>query len=201
MKIKTIKKWAKEKIKGNIWDILGAYLISNILITIAFLLRPEKDYQILIMIILISIINYIFQIGLTKYMINFVQNKKKSLKELFTNFKNYKKIIITYLYQIKNIFLWVLFLIIPGIIKKYSYSLVPYILIDNKNLKAKDILKLSEDMMKGHKKDLFILNLSFIGWHILSIYTLFILELWIIPYQKTANTKFLNDIKTNYNKK
>lgn len=201
MKIKTIKKWSKEKIKGNIWDILGAYLISNILITIAFLLRPEKDYQILIMIILISIINYIFQIGLTKYMINFVQNKKKSLKELFTNFKNYKKIIITYLYQIKNIFLWVLFLIIPGIIKKYSYSLVPYILIDNKNLKAKDILKLSEDMMKGHKKDLFILNLSFIGWHILSIYTLFILELWIIPYQKTANTKFLNDIKTNYNKK
>ena len=201
MKIKTIKKWAKEKIKGNIWDILGAYLISNILITIAFLLRPEKDYQILIMIILISIINYIFQIGLTKYMINFVQNKKKSLKELFTNFKNYKKIIITYLYQIKNIFLWALLLIIPGIIKKYSYSLVPYILIDNKNLKAKDILKLSEDMMKGHKKDLFILNLSFIGWHILSIYTLFILELWIIPYQKTANTKFLNDIKTNYNKK
>ena len=195
MKIKTIKKWAKEKIKGNIWDILGAYLISNILITIAFLLRPEKDYQILIMIILISIINYIFQIGLTKYMINFVQNKKKSLKELFTNFKNYKKIIITYLYQIKNIFLWALLLIIPGIIKKYSYSLVPYILIDNKNLKAKDILKLSEDMMKGHKKDLFILNLSFIGWYILSYFTFGILLLWLAPYMLVTTANFYNEIK------
>ena len=54
--------------------------------------------------------------------------------------------------------------------------------------------------MKGHKKDLFILKLSFAAWHILSVYTLFILELWIIPYQKTATTKFLNDIKAEYKK-
>ena len=61
-----------------------------------------------------------------------------------------------------------------------------------------DILKKSQDMMQGHRMDLFILSLSFIGWHILAIFTFGLLELWILPYQKTAETKFLYDVKTAY---
>ena len=50
-------------------------------------------------------------------------------------------------------------------------------------------------MMDGHKADYFMLGLSFIGWHILALFTFGLLELWILPYQYTAMTKFLNDIK------
>ena len=57
--------------------------------------------------------------------------------------------------------------------------------------KIPELLKLSENMMKGHKMDFFLLNLSFIGWHIL-------LEIWVAPYQQIAVTKFLTDVKESY---
>lgn len=96
------------------------------------------------------------------------------------------------------IVLYALLLIIPGIIKAISYSLVSYILARGTNASASEVLDLSAKMMEGHKMDFFLLNLSFIGWHILGILTLGILELWIYPYQQTANAKFLNDIMENY---
>ena len=68
--------------------------------------------------------------------------------------------------------LWSLLLIIPGIIKFYAYSMTPYILIDNPELSANQAINLSRDMMKGHKFDLFYLQLSFIGWAFLSVFTL-----------------------------
>ena len=55
-------------------------------------------------------------------------------------------------------------------------------------------------MMMGHKMDYFVLTLSFIGWHILAIFTLGLLEIWIIPYEKVATTKFLLDVKEAYEK-
>lgn len=195
MNIKNIKKWAKEKIEGNVWDLLGAYLIANIVLSISLMIKIENNTQLLILLILNIIITSMFHVGLTKYMINFVKGKKHSLKHLFSKFKDYKQIIPTYLYSYLNIFLWSLLFLIPGIIKYYSYSLVPYILAENNNIKPKDALKLSKDMMSGYKFKLFLLQLSFIGWHLLSVYTLFLLELWIIPYEKTAITKFLYEIK------
>ena len=53
--------------------------------------------------------------------------------------------------------------------------------------------------MNGHKMDFFVLQLSFIGWHILAVFTLGLLEIWIVPYQKTAETKFLYDIMNGSN--
>ena len=54
--------------------------------------------------------------------------------------------------------------------------------------------------MYGHKTDLFVLGLSFIGWYILSILTCGILFIWVIPYVQTATVKFLYDIKEDYEK-
>lgn len=55
-------------------------------------------------------------------------------------------------------------------------------------------------MMNGHKMDYFKLELSFIGWHLLAVLTLGILEIWIAPYQATAMTKFLSEVKSEYEK-
>ena len=117
---------------------------------------------------------------------------------LFSKFKDWKQVIITYLHQFAMIFLWTLLFIVPGIIKGYAYALVSYIIADDSNISSKDALKLSEEMMRGHKGELFVFGLSFIGWHLLAILTLGILEIWIIPYQQTATTKFLLGIKENY---
>lgn len=96
--------------------------------------------------------------------------------------------------------LWSLLLIIPGFIKYYAYALTPYILIDNPELSANQAINLSQKMMKGHKFDMFILHLSFIGWIFLSIFTFGIGLLWLLPYMMTAQAAFYQDIKKEYNK-
>lgn len=200
MKIRNIKRWAKEKIEGNIWDILGAYLIANLILATFFFIKATNDIELFIIAIINITITSLLQVGFAKYMLNFINDKKPTIKQLFSKFKNYKQIITTYLYLYLNVFLWSLLFIIPGLIKCYSYSLVPYILAENKKITPRDALKLSKDMMCGHKLELFLIQLSFIGWHILSVYTLFLLELWIIPYKQTAIAKFLYEIKASYEK-
>ena len=86
--------------------------------------------------------------------------------------------------------LWSLLLIVPGIIKFYAYAMTPYILIDNPELSANQAINLSCKMMKGHKFDLFFLQLSFIGWGILSVFTGGIGLLWLMPYMMSAQAAF-----------
>ena len=93
------------------------------------------------------------------------------------------------------IFLWTLLLIIPGIIKSYSYALTPYILVEHPEMSANEAIEESMRLMDGHKFDLFYLQLSFIGWAILSILSLGLGVFWLIPYQMTAQADFYRDIK------
>lgn len=79
-------------------------------------------------------------------------------------------------------FLWYLLLIIPGIVKAYAYSMVPYILADNPNIGYKRAVELSVQMTDGQKLDMWILDLSFIGWYLLGILALFIGVLFVMPY-------------------
>ena len=140
------------------------------------------------------------EIGLIRYMTAFIKEQPHAFELLFSKFKDWKQVITTYLHQFVIVFLWTLLFIVPGIIKGYAYSLVSYILAENPDISSKDALDLSEKMMNGHKGDLFAFQLSFIGWHLLAILTLGILEIWIMPYQQTATTKFLLDIKESYEK-
>ncbi len=81
--------------------------------------------------------------------------------------ESYFNVVITMLKRAVITFLFYLLLIIPGIIKSYAYAMVPYILADNPNMDSKEALKLSERMTDGQKWDMFVLDLSFIGWYLL----------------------------------
>lgn len=197
---KEIKEWAKQKIKGNMWNVLGIILLANLIGGITAYITTENEFVSLVISVGGGILAFFMEVGLVRYMVNFITDKEHNIEILFSKFKDWKQVIITYLHQLAMVFLWTLLFIIPGIIKGYAYSLVSYIIADNSDINSKDALKLSEEMMKGNKGKLFVLELSFIGWHLLAILTLGILEIWIVPYQQTAITKFLNDVKTNYEK-
>ena len=89
----------------------------------------------------------------------------------------------------------VLTLGIAGIIFSYAYKMVPFLLRDYPELSAKEALKLSREMMRGAKWDLFVLDLSFIGWYILGVLTCGILFLWVTPYIYMAEASFYEDLK------
>ena len=92
-------------------------------------------------------------------------------------------------------FLWDL-TIIGGIIKRYSYYMVPYIIAENPSIKGKDAIKLSRDMMNGHKFECFVMELSFIGWNILGGLTFGLLNvLFTNAYEVTAFTEYYVEIR------
>lgn len=91
-------------------------------------------------------------------------------------------------------FLWSLLLIIPGIIKWFSYAMTPYILADCPNVKPTDALKISMRIMDGRKFDLFTLKLSFLLWNILGAMFFFIPHiLWVGPYKQAVYAEYYKD--------
>ena len=95
-------------------------------------------------------------------------------------------------------FLWALLLIIPGIVKHYSYSMAYYIRCDNPNYTATEAIKESQRLMQGNKMRLFCLQLSFIGWFIVGLLCFGVGLLWVTAYYKAAEAEFYNDlIRTN----
>ena len=116
-------------------------------------------------------------------------------------FGNWGHIVLGQLLMGIFIFLWSLLLIVPGIIKAYSYAMTPYILVDRPELSVRDAIRLSGRMMSGRKLDLFCLHLSFIGWMLLCILTLGIGILFLSPYMMTAQAAFYQDIRSDYEMK
>lgn len=78
--------------------------------------------------------------------------------------------------------LWTILFFIPGLIKTYSYYLAEFISRKNPNKTANECITESRQLMDGHKWELFVLQLSFIGWHLLAWITFGIAYIWIAPY-------------------
>lgn len=94
------------------------------------------------------------------------------------------------------LFLWALLLFIPGLIKHYSYRMVPYILADDPEIGAMDAISLSREMMDGHKWNAFVLDLSFIGWALLSALTLGLLGVFYVnPYKSSTDAELYQTLK------
>lgn len=101
----------------------------------------------------------------------------------------YMEIIKAMLYRSVLTFLWTLLLIIPGIIKSYAYRMVPYILADNPQIGYKRAIELSNKMTSGEKFDMFVLDLSFIGWYLLGTLALVIGVIFVMPYENATKAQ------------
>ncbi len=94
------------------------------------------------------------------------------------------------------LFGWSLLFIIPGIIKSYSYMMIPYILADNPEISKDRAFEISRSMMDGHKWDAFVLGLSFIGWQIVSTISFGLAGIfWVNPYMDATYAEFYAAIK------
>ncbi len=105
-----------------------------------------------------------------------------SFSDFIEGFNNWARAALTILWQFLWIFLWTLLFIIPGIIKAIAYSQMFYIIAEYKEVSVTKAMRISMEITKGHKWDLFVLSLSFLGWQILSAFTLGILNFWLTPY-------------------
>ena len=125
-----------------------------------------------------------FHVGICRFMIKSIDDRA-NVKEIAYGFDHsYKNVIKTMFHYDIRIALWYLLFIIPGIYKQYQYRLVPYILAERPDMPYREVLQRSAALMNGHKWKAFLLDLSFIPWHILGIITCFIVEIfYAAPYQ------------------
>ena len=124
------------------------------------------------------------------------QNAPK-IEKMFSGFSDFGSNFILGFMMELFIFLWTLLFIIPGIVKAYAYSMAPYIKNDHPEYSWKECMDESQRIMDGHKGQLFLLHLSFIGWLLLGVLCCGIGTLWVSPYMEAANTNFYEMVRDN----
>lgn len=141
----------------------------------------------------------VLTVGVAFVLLRALRSEDFKFADMFSGFNNFGTNCLASI--LKRIFtlLWTLLFIIPGIIKSYSYSMTSYILADRPELTATEAIKESQRIMNGHKADLFVLRLSFIGWLLLCVVTLGIASIYVVPYMRLAEAKFYDSIKDGTN--
>ena len=134
------------------------------------------------------------QLGYSVYLLKQYHRQETSIGDLFSQFFRFgtgfaQKFFVN-LYTI----LWTLLFVIPGIVKGFSYAMTPFILADNPNLTANQAITRSRELMDGHKWELFVLRLTFIGWDIAAALTMNIGHLALNPYKNAAEAAFYREI-------
>ena len=145
--------------------------------------------------IVVSLVAVVLSAGYILYAMSVRKGLETPYSTMFDGFLFAGKIILLSIVQGIFIFLWSLLFIIPGIIAGYRYRFALYNLCENPEMGVMEALNMSKAQTRGHKWELFVLDLSWIGWNILCALTLGILSIWITPYIQQTDIGYFQAIK------
>lgn len=197
--ITNYKNRALSALESKWGNFVAITFVYGFIIGITQILSGDKDSPAILH--LIGLVLFILALPLTwgyqTLFLGAVRGGEATAKDMFEGYNKelFSRVLTTTLLYYVYVFLWSLLLLIPGCIKSYSYAMTPYILKDNPEMKNNAAIEESMRMMDGHKLELFLLDLSFIGWAILSILTCCIGFLWLVPYMNMARVNFYEDLK------
>ena len=141
------------------------------------------------------LIGGVLQMGYADFLLKQHDGKETSFHDLFSQFDHFGTGFAQRFLRSLYTFLWSLLFIIPGIIKGYAYAMTPFILAEHPNMTASQAIQLSEDLMDGYKSELFVLDLTFIGWNILASMTWNLGNIALNPYKNAAYAAFYRQIQ------
>lgn len=186
------------ELRAQAWGVLSGKWGMAVVATLVYgVISGVLSFIPFISYIAVLLVSLPLAYGFTIMLLNVVRGSDVQLDTMGEGFKDYGRILGTMLLSSVYQFLWMLLLIIPGIIKGYSYALTPYLLKDHPELKFNAAIEESMRLMSGNKMRLFLLDLSFIGWFLLGIITFGIAFLWITPYWNTARAAFYEDLMSD----
>jgi len=145
------------------------------------------------MAVLMSLVFPVFHVGYMNYCLRLSREQSGSFKDIFIGMRFLYKVLLIFIITTALVLLWSLLLIVPGVIAHYRYRQAYYILLDDPGKSAIQCIRESTHLMTRNKLDLFLLDVSFLGWHVLSMifialmwyfvpFSLPVLSLWISPY-------------------
>ncbi len=215
-----LKNKAKELIKGNKWYLWKPLILIGLVIALVEGIAFGLDYAFgfikvetvevlgvatthysggiisLIVGIFAGIAETALSIAYAYYILSFIRGKKLEVKDVVDFMKKHWVIsfIVSFLVGLILVGCSML-LVIPGIIAGLGLTYFEEVCADNPDMKAMDIVKKAWNMTNGHKMDLFVLGLSFIGWSFLVGLTFGILAIWVVPYMTITFTLFYEELK------
>ena len=136
----------------------------------------------------------VLQLGYARFLLRQHDGKPTEFNDLFSQFDRFGTGFAQHFLRSLYTLLWSLLLIVPGIIAALSYAMTPFILEEHPELTANEAIRRSKELMRGHKTDLFILELTFIGWSLLCILTLNLGHIALNPYKNAAYAVFYREI-------
>lgn len=183
-----LKSKAKEAMSGNMGMLIVCYIIVTALLGVADVIPAVG--------VIVSIcLTGPLTLGSAYIYLNLVKGDAPDVNILFSGFQRFVDSLVLTLLKSIFTFLWSLLFIVPGIIKAISYSQAFYILAEHPEMSGKEALDASVEMMDGHKKEFFMLVLSFIPWMLLGVVTCGLAFLYAGPYMDTTLVNFYNTIK------
>ena len=188
-----LKQKAKEQIKGKIGILFLITLIIGAISSVAsVLLSFIPGVGSLVASIIIT---PAFSLSLVRVYLMVIRYQNVKAGDAFCGFDDFWSAFkVTFLVGLFT-FLWSLLFVIPGIIKSISYSMSMYILADNPGKSALECIDESKKMTEGHKAELFVLSLSFLGWIYLGVFTLGIAYIWALPYMSATFANAYESLK------
>lgn len=146
--------------------------------------------------IALFILGSVVAVGYARFNLDLLDRQKEAgIGTVFSYFSFWKTTACARFLKSIYVLLWSLLLIIPGIIAGYSYAMTSYILANNPELTASEAIVRSKEMMYGNRWRLFCMQISFIGWEILSaVLTVGIGSLWVRPYKQAATAAFYQEL-------
>jgi len=186
-KSSELKALARAQLKGKWLEAVGVYIVFGLIISASSVVLGLGPL----------ILGGPLLLGLFGYFLLKARGENTQFENLFDGFKQFGSGLVLFLLQTLFLFLWSLLLIVPGIIKYFSYSMSYFILKDNPEIGASEAITRSRQMMNGNKWKLFCLYFSFIGWAFLCIFTFGIGYFWLMPYIYTSVANFYKELKDN----
>ena len=191
----VLKSNAKAQLKGEWGLAIGTLLVGIIIIsgvsTGAEFIEPKGGIITSISDLISIFFGGVITLGVSKFVLNIATNKEETkFNDLFSGFNIYLKTLGLWILMGLGIGIATIFLIVPGIIVALMFSQAFFILCEDNEKSITECLKESSEMMKGYKVDLFVLELSFIGWWIVVAITFGIGALWVYPYQQVTCANF-----------
>jgi len=138
----------------------------------------------------ISLISMALGVGFTMYLLQVSRMRKAGFENLLDGFGIFFKALLLYLLMGIFVMLWSILLVIPGIVALYRYRQAVYIMLDHPEYSALQCIRESKRMMQGRKGELFVLDLSFFGWYLLTAIPL--VSIWVAPYTQLTYANYYN---------
>ncbi len=148
----------------------------------------------------LSIFVSVLTFGFMRYCLRLSRGEKEvPVDELISGFQIFWKVVALKLLTGLFISLWSMLFIIPGLVAAYRYRMAQQVLMDHPDWSALECIRESKRLMQGHKAELFVLDLSFFGWTMLSaVVTAFtfipVMDIWLMPYMQITESHFYNEL-------